>query len=319
MPAVKWVLTGLVLAVFAGVIAWSIIGVDVSARHSGSRDSQRDSRELLKQLNRDRRAASLQGVQDKLVGNESLIDYVRRHTVWVIDGADSFDLIPGSSATEMRFAGMRDGQILTTEIGCGVTLTTDGYVLTAAHCVLNETALVLSASPGNPVRASAGTVIWSGQAEHPPVDLVILRVPGLTHTHPVPVISPPTAGAEILCSGSGANGLCLAGGRIMNDSLTNDSCTIESPLLPGDSGGPCFLLDGGLVGVISTASIVDGKSRGTVICPDFRMFLKIAELDRQRTSGVAPTESTISTAGVLRMMQVDEELQSALAMLSGDP
>lgn len=319
MQSVQRLLFGLLLLLVLAT------GISIFLFRSGDADAQslsvgaaKSPHDALRSLNRIRRGPSLRDLFEQQSDAESLMQHARNKTVWVVDGADDFELIQDGDSQLDRFAGMLNGQVLTTEIGSGVPLTDDGYVLTAAHCVVTGRALVLAAKNGSPVQAFQGTVIWNGLLENPRQDLVILRVSGLHFDAAAPraVDVQVASGTRVLCSGSGAGGLCVAGGRVVILDDDTRTGTIEAPLLPGDSGGPVFLANGALLGIMSTASISGSRTLGTIVCPDWNALLQKIHDDRQHSESNVTVESSMSSAGTIRMMQLDEELQSAISTFS---
>lgn len=330
MHLIRRLLIGLIMPIVCvSVIAipyleWRLSDDKIQS-HSTVNSGEENAHKKLCRLNSVQRGPSIRSFLELRVGTVSLIEHARENTVWVIDGADDFDLIPDADSNRHRFGGLLNGELLTTEIGTGVPLAADGYVLTAAHCVTTGRALVLSSKNGSPVQAARGSVIWNGLHENPPLDCMILRVPGLHFDGADPLTTKfqvetgtSIPGASILCSGSGASGLCVAGGKLVNLDARTQIAVIEAPLLPGDSGGPVFLGDGRLMGIMTTASIDGNKTSGAVLCPKWDVLLMKVKEDRLGHHSDSAAKSHLSPAGTIRMMQLDEDLRVAVSASASD-
>lgn len=270
-----------------------------------SRHADTNLRDELAVRNAPRREATLASFAKQRVGDRSLLHHARAGTAWIVDGATSFEMVDGSEPGAKVYRGIADGKVVTSEIGAAAAISTDGYFLTAAHCIGTGRGLVIGAAPGRPARECDAVLVWSGKTAKPPVDLAVVWAPGLD--------LPPFAwstdrvamGTPILVSGSAARGLPMAGGEVVATDELLRSILVDVPLLPGDSGGPCVLADGTLLGVVSTAMLTEDKSLGRVLRPDPAWLEDLLTRDRATRATQPRPTPRVSTAGTLRAMGID--------------
>jgi hypothetical protein len=271
-----------------------------------------NARDELATRNAPRREASLAPFVTLRVGNQQLLRHVAARTACVIDGATKLDFVTDPATGTSTFRGFAGGKVVTSEIGAAAAISDDGYYLTAAHCVSCGTALVFGSAGIGPVREVAAIVVWDGAREQPPVDLAVVWAPGIGQP---PFDWSPANGTSpqpVVCCGSGARGLRAAGGNVVERDAAGHSCSVEVPLIPGDSGGPCALADGSLLGVVSTAQLNDGAPRGKVLRPDTQWLGELLARDRLARAGAPRPESQLSAAGTVRMTQIDSALDQLL-------
>jgi len=270
-----------------------------------SRDGDADLRDELTVRNAPRREATLAPLTKHRVGDRSLLHHARAGTAWVVDGATSFEMVDGEQPGAKVYRGIANGKVVTSEIGAAAALSDDGYFLTAAHCVASGRALVIGAAPGRPARETDAVVVWNGAASTPAVDLAVLWAPGLDLPPFAWSTERVAVGTAVLGSGSGARGLPVAGGQLVAVDDLMRSMLVDVPLLPGDSGGPCLLVDGSLLGVFSTAMVTDGSPVGRVLRPDRAWLDELLARDRAARANAPRPSSRTSTAGTLRAMGID--------------
>lgn len=288
--------------------ASALAGLTLLAACGGAPNTLQSQRDAVVARNAPLREASLAPIRAANVGGKPLIRYVHERTAYVLDGATSMETVPGPSPGTLVFGGMADGKVVTREIGTATALTDDGYFVTAAHCVSTGRALLIRTTPGRPPRESDAVVVWSGRDAEPAIDVAVLWAPGLAG--PGFTWSPDdvTKGATLLCSGSGARGLPVAGGTFVERDATGHVLTIEAPLLPGDSGGPCVLADGTLLGVCSTVAVTEDTPVGTVVRPDTSWLADLVQRDRTERASAAQPKARLTTAGMLRATAIDAEI-----------
>lgn len=157
------------------------------------------------------------------------------------------------------------------DFGSAVPISSDGYFLTAAHCVGKKGStiqlLVQTASP--PVTLSVARVVWRSDDTAPnEPDLAIL------HTPIKPEVFVRLAaqdglktGMPILASGFGSIQKNWAGGYLLSITPPQPApsgviwrkLTHSAPFTPGDSGGPMLSAEGELLGI--NTSLVLTKSK----------------------------------------------------------
>lgn len=134
-------------------------------------------------------------------------------------------------------------------IGTGVTISPDGFVLTAAHVVRGHQEVSVKTSAGIQLQA---TVLRVDNAQ----DVALLSMPGSGYACTAPRSTPPTVGEELWAIGnplgeelsfSVTKGL-VSGLRELED---QSYVQTDAPLNPGYSGGPLLDQHGQLLGVIS--------------------------------------------------------------------
>ncbi len=110
-----------------------------------SRGAETNLRDELAVRNAPRREATLTSFTKQRIGDRSLLHHARAGTAWIVDGATSFDMVDGSEPGVKVYRGIADGKVVTSEIGAAASISTDGYFLTAAHCIGTGRGLVIGA------------------------------------------------------------------------------------------------------------------------------------------------------------------------------
>lgn len=266
------------------------------------------------------RAPSLQPFRELQQDGQPLLRWLTRRTACVLDHADTIDITKGNDDGERRYGGFLDGTLTTTQFGAAAPISDDGYFLTAGHCVTQGPVLVLGAAGAGPAREVAGVVIWRGDPDQRDGDLAVLFAPGLAtpalawSTHATP------AGTAVLCCGAGTTAVRAAGGTILaGDQVTTQladgpavtTIGVAVPVVPGDSGGPCVLADGTLLGVTVRAA-TGSEPTGTVLRPDPAWITALLARDRAARAATPAAKARLSTAGTMRTMAIDAELEPLL-------
>ena len=147
-------------------------------------------------------------------------------------------------------------------VGAAVALSTDGYFLTAAHCVEDApqcTLIALNQSEG--MTAAKARVVWRGDYAHDGPDLALIHAPVRPYDTLTPTMAALPGGAVLTC-GFGSHGLPqlaygTSGGKIKylgSIQQTADGARWReightAPMAPGDSGGPLIGEAGELLGI----------------------------------------------------------------------
>lgn len=163
------------------------------------------------------------------------------------------------------------------DIGSGVMISPDGFVLTAAHVVGDAPTVELRFRSGISLPA---TVVRVDEAE----DVALVRVPGTGHAC-LPIAAPPPVGSDLYVVGSPiAAGLEFSVskgivGRIRDVDglhLIQTDATINS----GNSGGPMVDPSGRLVGVVTAKLVgehIEGIGFGVPAHRAVRVSLELVE------------------------------------------
>ena len=147
-------------------------------------------------------------------------------------------------------------------VGAAVALSTDGYFLTAAHCVEDApqcTLIALNQSEG--MTAAKARVVWRGDYANGGPDLALIHAPVRPYDTLTPTMAALPGGAVLTC-GFGSHGLPqlaygTSGGKIKylgSIQQTADGARWReightAPMAPGDSGGPLIGEAGELLGI----------------------------------------------------------------------
>lgn len=266
------------------------------------------------------RVPSLQPFTALQVDGQPLLRWLALHTACTLEHADTIDFVKAGDGTPKSYGGFVDGKLSTTHFGAAAPISDDGYFLTAAHCVEAAPVLVIGAAGRGPSREIAGLVIWRGSPDRPDADLAVLYAPGLA----MPALPWSTratpAGTPVLCCGAGTTAVRAAGGTILvgdqpttplADGPAVTTIGVAVPVIPGDSGGPCVLADGTLLGVTVRAS-AGTEPKGTVLRPDPAWITELVARDRAARAATTKPTARLSTAGTARTMDIDAELAPLL-------
>jgi len=203
------------------------------------------------------------------VGRVPLREYIEARTGVLVAGAVPLQVTSDKDAVGVRLKPTQaDGAI---DVGSAAAVSSDGYYLTASHCVRRRPVFLVIPTPAGP-QAYQARVVWTPPTDDPQCDLAILKIDAAPAA--VFAIAPPReihAGAAIVTSG--ANG--EAGGHLVSITKSNELPPIfytlvhNVPLTHGDSGGPLILLDGRLIGVeVLIRGSYLGGDHGVALLPD---------------------------------------------------
>lgn len=209
------------------------------------------------------RAASFKTVVASKIGKETLEDYLLLRThILVTTPVGATDGLHDWHSIQSQFK----------SCSSAATITGDGYLLTAQHCVEGERDLFVVLA-GNPDVATnkpyniiqPARIVWAS----PRADLALLHASGLPKKH-FRIGDPRAikAGDRLATAGVyfpfEASGACqvkvdCASGKCVKVKSTSESPLVtrlisDLPQRPGESGGPTITLDGNLVGIHTSAS-----------------------------------------------------------------
>jgi len=147
-------------------------------------------------------------------------------------------------------------------VGAAVALSTDGYFLTAAHCVEDGPRFTLIAlNKSQEMTAAKARVVWRGDYAKDGADLALIHAP----VQPCYTLTPTMAaipGSPVLTCGFGSHeppqlAYGVSGGKINYLGPVQNSAGgarwreigHTAPMAPGDSGGPLISEAGELLGI----------------------------------------------------------------------
>jgi serine protease Do len=164
---------------------------------------------------------------------------------------------------EPRGSDMVSPRRLVTSHGAGFFISADGYAVTNHHVVESSRTVQLTTDDGTTYKA---TVI----ASDPASDLALLKVDGRIDFPFVHFAKkPPRVGERVFAVGNpfGLGGTVTAGivsalDRNIGEDSYDGLMQIDAPINKGNSGGPCFDLDGDVVGVNTIILSPSGGSVG---------------------------------------------------------
>jgi S1-C subfamily serine protease len=225
---------------------------------------------------------------DRRVEGQTLRDFIEQRTALLVAGARPTKVEVGADDVGVGLKPTDpDGKV---DVASAAAISTDGYFLTAAHCIRREPVFLVIADPDGP-RALPARVVWqpSGDAGAE-YDLALLKVEAELPAMFVWAPDTEVAAGDPVVS-SGANG--EAGGKLLRFIVNDASPTLaypqtvtlfhDLPLTHGDSGGPLCTLGGKLIGVeILVRGVYLGPREGVALRPDQKWMMKIVEEDRQR-------------------------------------
>ncbi|MDP9175090.1 MAG: serine protease [Planctomycetota bacterium] len=218
------------------------------------------------------------------VAGVQLGDYLRDRTAVIIAGAKPQVLSTGDHDVVFRFRpSSRDGF----DMGFASAVTSDGYFLTAAHCVPRQPVYLLKRQ-ANQVRVESVRIVWTPPAGSP-CDIAIVKI---NETAAAPFewenlqqIKPQDDVVTLGPSGfAGGKVLEITPALVPATPLTPAALAVfhDAPLNYGDSGGPLVTLDGKLLGieVLARARML-GSTQGIALQPDPQWIQHTIDADRK--------------------------------------
>lgn len=193
---------------------------------------------------------------------------------------------------------MRAGEAVSPSLGSAVAITEDGYFLTAAHCVSEEPFVIVTRDRNGNFVERLGRIVWNGSARGSATQTDVALIHGSDlSTNPIDWCDLANAhgGAEVLSAGVGVGASSrFAAGRILGGPIGDAEAApgrahpfrVDSPLIPGDSGGPTILTDGRLLGISANVEIelFSRPGGGEVLRPDPAFIRQRIDADRARRS-----------------------------------
>jgi S1-C subfamily serine protease len=237
---------------------------------------------------RQEKEASFEPFAQRRLGEQTLRDFIEQRTAILVAGAKPLGVEDHGDEIGVRLKTTdADGKV---DVGSAAALDSDGYFLTAAHCLRRQPVFLIIGFP-NALKALPARVVWQPpESAGDNCDLAVLKLD--THLPGAFVIagdSDVAVGDPVVTSG--ANG--AAGGKLLRvtindpDSALNLPFTFtlvhDVPLAHGDSGGPLTTLDGKLIGVeVFVRGVYIGPREGVALRPDTEWLAQIIRKDRAK-------------------------------------
>ena len=235
-----------------------IAALEVSCQGIPDTDQQRTK--ITSVLNK-RRPASLVFWKDKSIMGQSPPDFVADRMAILLPPDIELKIKHTIQADHHRVS-LDFTFTKTLTVGSAVAVSTDGYFLTAAHCVEvgpRFTLIALNKSQG--ATAATARVVWRGDYTKDGPDLALIHAPARPDNTLTPTMAANT-GRPVLTCGFGSQGFPRlaygASGGTINDlgpiqESTDGARWREightAPMTPGDSGGPLISEAGELLGI----------------------------------------------------------------------
>jgi S1-C subfamily serine protease len=196
------------------------------------------------------------------------------------DGVSVED-VPLSDFLRYRTAVVLDGQ--RGEFGTATLVASDGYFLTAAHCVEHEPIRVGLGEWIKDARPEPARVVWRGDED---VALLKIDEEDLAEIRPATWASPAEIrdGMPVIAAGFGGNVFgsqfgCAAGFAL--GTLADGVLRHNAPVAPGDSGGPLVTPEGRLIGInVARAATLGGGRVAEALRPDPTFIEALIARDR---------------------------------------
>jgi S1-C subfamily serine protease len=229
---------------------------------------------------------SFEPFANRHVGQETLGEYLEDRTAVLIAGAKPLSVRIHDGTIGVALKPMAaDGKV---DIGSAAAVDTDGYFLTAAHCLHRQPVfLVISTSSGP--RGVVCRVVWRPPAgEENPCDMALVKIEvPLEHAFVIAQSSQIGPGLPVVTSGGNGE----AGGHVLSITLSSTpklqsipptyAVIHDIPLAQGDSGGPLTTLDGNLIGIqVLATGIFLGPRQGIALRPDPAWLRRQIDQDR---------------------------------------
>jgi len=242
------------------------------------------------------RGESLQPWCDRSIDGQPAIQYAFDRLALIIANADDLDCV-SSDGKRFKVLATLNGAPTSESVGSAVPLTSDGYLLTAAHCCESLPLLIVARTTDGMVRQSPARVVWMGRPDIWNQDVAIVHAPGMA-VAPARWPDPDSirAGTEVISAGGlVGSSIAVTGGAAVDRSLANAETGMTEtalilPVVPGHSGGPVFTADGSLIGIITRveSEFPMGSWTASAIRLDPALVANAIELDR---AGATATES----------------------------
>ena len=282
-------------------VAWTLLFSSCQLRTEPEIDNS-----VMKKIDR-HRPASLEFWKTITIQGRSALDFSSFVTAMLIptDVTISFRLVPtteGGTTVKTRFQ-LKPGKSY--GFGSAVPISSDGYFVTAAHCVGKQgsTIQVLTKPASPPLSLSLAHVVWRSDETNPDEpDLAILHAPIKSDLF-VTLASQATLkiGTPVLTSGYGSFKKSHSGGHLQ--SITNPKLaptgvtwrelTHTALTTPGDSGGPILSKERQLLGISSQIILTNpgwlpfdlgslGYDHGVCFVPDAQWLNSIIQRHRSK-------------------------------------
>jgi S1-C subfamily serine protease len=239
----------------------------------------------------DRKAASMASWKGRTIGGSDAFTYIHARMGYLLAGKTMVEMKVGRGETMLDVHSRSPF-----EVGSAVAVTSDGYYLTAAHCVKLSPLKLIGYNDKMIILGDEARVVWTGDENG--LDLAIVHINARSLMH-FPMADPSEVhrGMGILSGGVGGLRQNVSGGEILGvradeqDGVRWISIAHTTPLVKGDSGGPIIDARGRLMGINSTGGAftlrVFGKPwidarRGMSVWADPDWIMSLIERDREK-------------------------------------
>lgn len=257
--------------------------------------SPREKRQVGRILNT-RREASLSSWQEHRIGSTLAADYAAERTAVLLPRKTRVQIEPRTTAGSYAVKINRRRGL---SLGSAAAISSDGYYLTAAHCVEGDPLQLILWQNDRPVALPA-RLVWSGGGpENGRADLAIVKVDPIRQPNRFFPLADDTVlrrGLPVLTSGFGELRPTQSAGRVRKVGRPQElegahwrELRHNAPVAPGDSGGPVLNAHGRLLGVNSQIYVVPLLKRNQVwfynasaYSPNPSWLQEVIEQDRRK-------------------------------------
>lgn len=226
----------------------------------------------------------------KKIGEEETLGWLMYRAAVVVGRADYVGL-SNDGQKKLTLKPMRAGEPVMPSLGSAVAVSDDGYFVTAAHCVSDEPYVIVARDRAGNYVERMGRTVWSGMTDGGETDVALIHAPELA-SEPLRwcELSETLGATEVLSAGVGVGASRFAAGTITGGPTGEREAApgralafhVDSPLIPGDSGGPTILVDGSLLGICASVEIelFAQPGGGEVLRPNPAFIQDLIEADR---------------------------------------
>jgi S1-C subfamily serine protease len=251
-----------------------------------------------------RRPASLRDWRHKSIDGENVRGYVLSRTALLVPPNMTMTVRMQDSPDHVRrYDALFTGRGTVFFAGSAVPLTSDGYFLTASHCLDDAVPGIVAINGDGELRSATSRVVWRGHEREGDPDLALLHAPlAPVATLRLAGLPGPEKGSAVLTAGFGSHGFPdmragVSGGQVLHlgpirvrpNGARWREIAHSAPTAQGDSGGPVIDAKGRLQAITTELRgwrVFMKKSddlwfyRGIAMCPDAEWIQSLIDMDR---------------------------------------